>query len=248
KFNHSYKIKLLYDEKTTSDRMLYIFGLYGFIICVSIIISGGINNYIVASLEGRHNNVYQGLVGYLNYLISPANFIAAGCLFFLFNRKKYKLEKTKTIVTFLILSACLIGLIAKGGRASIVYALLYTALLMYQFNKKIINAKNIFAFFLTAIGGLFIISYLRRISNNLMFGREALYGINWDNFIDNTKSILIAPFKYYNHYFYTITEFLKDPDIYNFPRLGVDTLSGLILLVPGIKGEDYGLPPLLIIT
>ena len=78
-----------------------------------------------------------------------------------------------------------------------------------------------------------------------MFGREALYGINWDNFIDNTKSILIAPFKYYNHYFYTITEFLKDPDIYNFPRLGVDTLSGLILLVPGIKGEDYGLPPLL---
>lgn len=46
------------------------------------------------------------------------------------------------------------------------------------------------------------------------------------------------------HYLFTISEFFQAPSIFNYPRLGSDILSGLLLIIPGSSGEHYGLATL----
>lgn len=233
----------LYDNNKTMRRLITSFLIFSFFIIIGITLTGGVTEYISLSLRGRYYKEEFGLAGYLNYFLSASTFIFIGIYYTYYVRKHIDLKAINKFILLIIIYLISIYFLSRGSRSSLVYLLIYTFLIHYYLSEKKISLKSIGLLSLITAFSFAIASLFRPISRNITSGETILHNIDYISVLINFRESLLAPFNYFKHYFYTIVEFLKNGEIYYYPRLGIDILSGLILTIPGISTESVGLPP-----
>lgn len=227
-------------KSSPQKKIITICSIFPIIVLINIFLFGGINEYIASSNEARHFKKSIGIAGYLNYFLSGTSFVILTLLYLKDNSTK----KALNIWVYLLIAILLIGLVARGGRGAIVSLFIYIILFKYYLGRLNINIKNIAFMIFSLLASLFVIYYLRDITANILSGKPALNGIDTYFFFRELSVIILKPFQYFTHYLFTIAEFFQAPSVYNHPRLGSDILTGLLLVVPGISSEHYGLAKL----
>lgn len=224
----------------SSCKLLFVISFFPLVVLLNITLVGDMGEYMAASTEARHVKTQFGIAGYLNYLLSGTLFAVIASLFLLSNKPSWTVKVLVSISFFLLA----IGLLAKGGRAGIVGVLIYSMVFLYYQGKLRLNVKGITVLSFAAFSSLFVVYFLRRIGSNIVSGDSLLQGIYMLEFFNGVGAVLLYPFQYFAHYLFVIVEFFKEPALYDFPRLGVDIISGAALIIPGLTGVDLGLPVL----
>lgn len=226
--------------ESASRKVLASVAVFPLVVVFNIFYVGGVGEYMAASTEARHLKTQFGVAGYLNYLLSGSLF-AIISLIYLFEAKKGGGLKLLIVFSVLVLS---VGLLARGGRGAIVGVFIFVCIYYYYRGKMKLDVKGCVFLSFVLFSSLFVIYFMRKISDNIMAGVNLLSGIDISLFFSALGEVLIYPFQYYSHYLFVIVEFFNDPSMYAYPRLGVDILSGLLLLIPGLSGAFLGLPEL----
>lgn len=227
-------------DNDVSKRAIYIVLLFSCIIVFNIVMTGGVSNYIAMGNEARHHKVSFGISGYLNYFLS-ASLSLSILLTFL-----YKASDSLLVKIMVALSGCLIfiGMLSRGGRADIVFTILYIIIYLYYMGLMKLRFSNVLISFVLGIFCLFVIYNLRQVSFNFMNGEQLFNDVSVSEFYDNLLMVVIYPFKYSVHMVYVVSEFFYNQSVYNYPRLGIDLISSFIILIPGLSGDAIGLPAL----
>jgi len=241
------KFKLLFDfshfDKSflnLNNRILLICSFFCLIVIFNIVYTGGVSDYISAGNEARHNQVSFGIGGYLNYFLSASLsvFILLSFVYISSNR-----ISTKALV-FLFALILFIGMLSRGGRGGIVFSVIYIIIYLYSMGLFRLKVKNVIIVTISSIFVLFIIYNLRHITNNFMSGDDVFSGIDLFSFFESFSNVIIYPFTYAVHKIFIVSEFYSNPELYHYPRLGADLVSGFAIVIPGISGESLGLPVL----
>ena len=88
---------------------------------------------------------------------------------------------------------------------------------------------------------LFIIIEMGHISWAVTEGPGVDFPRLLGRFHDRVGSALLHVFQYSAHKLFIIVEIFKNPEIYNYPRLGSDNLSAVLLTLPGVNTSNTGL-------
>lgn len=241
KFNFLIKFYRTNNNIVNLDKkVLLICSFFCLIVIFNIIYTGGISNYISAGNEARHNQVSFGVGGYLNY------FLSASLSVFILLSFVYTSSKNVSIKALVLLFAFIlfIGMLSRGGRGGIVFSVIYLIIYLYSVDIFRLKLKNVFVVVISSIFILFVIYNLRNITQNFMAGNEVFYGIDLFSFFESFSNVIIYPFTYAVHKIFIVSEFYSDPDIYHYPRLGADIISGFVIVLPGVSGQSLGLPVL----
>lgn len=228
------------DSYFSNWKLVVVILFFPLVVLLNITLVGDVSEYMAASTEARHVKTQFGIAGYFNYLLSGTLFAVIASLFLLGNKQGWTF-KLLIFISFFLLA---IGLLARGGRAGIVGVLIYSMVFLYYQGSLRPNIMGLIILSFTAFCSLFAIYFLRKIGANIVSGESLLHGIEINSFFNSVGAVLLYPFQYFAHYLFVIVEFFKDPDLYGFPRLGVDIISGAVLMLPGLNGVDVGLPVL----
>lgn len=241
RFDFLIKLKLIKkSHKNLDKKVLFISCFFALIVIFNIAYTGGVAEYIFAGNEARHNKVSFGLAGYFNYFLSASLLVLILVSFVCIKTKSHIIKAMAFGVVILLF----LGMLSRGGRGGIVFTIIYVLMYFYYVGFIDVKLKNFAIVMSSSILILFIIYYMRAITNNVMLGNEFFNGISIEDFFSSFSKIVIYPFKYAVHKVFTISEFYSNPDIYNYPRLGVDIVSGFALIFPGMTGQSLGLPVL----
>ena len=229
---------------SVKKRLLIVISMFSGLVVINVLLLGGVSEYVAAGLEARHNKVGYGVAGYLAYFLDVSSMMFMTFLFIFIIRKYSKLTVSGLLVVFFAAALFSIALMAKGGRTAVVEAAVYCLLFWYAYRNKTYDVKVFSTVLIVLPFLLFVVLFMRRIGANIMADNFFLDNVAMENITDSIRFSLLSPFIYFSHYLYTITEFFADPNAYGFPRLGADTLSAFILVMPGVDGSAAGLQEL----
>ncbi|MGK0270223.1 MAG: hypothetical protein ACI88H_000866 [Cocleimonas sp.] len=221
-------------------KVLLICSFFCLIVVFNIFYTGSISDYISAGNEARHNQVSFGLGGYLNYFLSASLSIFILLSFVYVSSNNISIKAIILFFAFILF----IGMLSRGGRGGIVFTVIYLIIYLYSIDIFKLKVKNVFVVIFSSVFILFVIYNLRNITHNFMVGNEVFYGVDLLNFFDSFTNVIIYPFTYSVHKIFIVSEFYSDPEIYHYPRLGVDIIAGFAIVIPGVSGESLGLPVL----
>lgn len=195
-------------------------------------IEGGVVAYIKKGLAVRYFSSESSVSQYLKYFLYPVSiwFVA---LLAIYLNKNIKYKFGIFILMCLFFMATILFTLSLGGRAAIIYIFLNLILYLLMFSRKI-KVLHVLIMFLVVLLVVLIMSYFRELT--FLFLSDGELSIDT---IDSDKSgvfeSLLSVFSYYKHYFFTINEFANGADLYEYPRLGLDTLRAFVSLIPGVS-------------
>lgn len=225
---------------SVEGKILIVVFIFVMVVVFNIFSSGGVSQYIAYGNEARHNKVSFGIGGYFNYLLSSTDFLIVLLSFLYLSTKRFVLKFLISVMVLLLF----VGMLSRGGRGGIVFSIIYLMIFMYSMGYVRVRFRTLLALFVSSIVVLFVVFYMRKITQNIMLGENFLNDIDFVLFLNSLGDIVIYPFKYPVHMIYTVSEFFNNPYIYNYPRLGADIMSAFALVIPGVSGTDFGLPVL----
>ncbi|MFA0075123.1 O-antigen polymerase [Vibrio cyclitrophicus] len=219
-------------------KVLLICSFFCLIVMFNIIYTGGVSDYITAGNEARHNQISFGIGGYLNYFLSASLSVFILLSFVYTSSNSISIKSLVFLFAFILF----IGMLSRGGRGGIVFSVIYLIIYLYSIDVFRLKLKNVFIVAISSIFILFVIYNLRNITQNFIAGNEVFYGIDLLSFFESFSNMVIYPFTYAVHKIFIVSEFYADPDLYHYPRLGADIISGFVIVLPGLSGESLGLP------
>lgn len=230
----------LYAKEKIYTKIIIIMTFFSLLVLLGILMMSGITPFIIAGIEARHNHSGYGIVGYFRYFYSsfPVIFIAI-TLFYIY-RKELKFRYAYyPLLLFTILTG-IIALVSNGGRSSLVNVGINILFFLYMIGKIRFRLKIIIIGLTVFYFSLFVISELHSIAGALIRGVDVNLIDRFMAFPYKVSNAILSVFQYSAHYLFIIVELFKNSDIYNYPRLGSDNISGILLLVPGLDTQNIG--------
>ena len=229
------KVKINFGKNLFSFESLRVFCLfYGFLYftlyLVIIFLSGGIGDFIAQGIESRGGGSSLGLSGYIRYFLISGEVFIPYAILFAFKTRGYRL--IKIIFFLLFLFAVFTVSISTGSRAALIYPFMvlffYWLLCSERLNVKLLLA-GVFVF----IVGLTSVNY----------AKVFLYGVpmpdhTFESFLNSAVSVTYHAFSYFKHYLITIAVVYSDPEVYEFPRAGLDYFRAFVEVLPGVGKHD----------
>lgn len=232
--------KPLYNKIKTYRKIAVIMIFFSLLVLLGILMMGGISQFIVAGIEARHNHSSYGIVGYFRYFYSafPAMFMAI-VLFFIY-KKELKYKYTYYLLFLFIILTGGMALISSGGRGSLVGIGINILFFLYMIGKIRFRFKAIVLGITVLYFSLFIVSELHSIAGALIRGSDINLIDRFIAFPYKISKAILGVFQYHAHFLFIIVEIFENPNIYNYPRLGSDNVSALLLLIPGSDIQNIG--------
>ena len=231
----------MYDYKGILRRFIFIMILFVILVFVGIVLMGGLGDFIAAGIESRHTHSSYGLVGYFSYFYNafPLFFIAIA-LFVSF-KNSMQFSKCYYAIMLIVIGVGMLALLSRGGRTGLVFLLLNVIFYLYMIGKLKFNFKNLLLITFVSLFSLFIISEMHHISAALIYDTELALTEKLELFPSKIGVAILEIFQYSAHRLYIIVEIFSKEELYNYPRLGSDNLSGLLILIPGSLSSNLGL-------
>ncbi|MGS0498018.1 O-antigen polymerase [Pseudoalteromonas mariniglutinosa] len=230
-FRYLLSVKINCSMKRFYKSQLLFSLLVVILILLAAYLEGGIVSYIQNGISSRYYSSNGGVSQYLKYFLYPVSiwFIALLAMYF---ERENKSNYLMLVFMSLFFMAMMLFTLSLGGRAAIIYVFLNVILFLLVYNQSI-RTSHVFLFFISVALVMFIMSYYRELTFVFLNeGEVSIYEI--DGTGNGVVESFLGVFSYYKHYFYTLNEFLYNSDLYEYPRLGLDSLRAFFTLVPGV--------------
>lgn len=220
----------LLDPDSISRFVIIYTSIYFLSYIAALLLSGGVFKFVSSGIGSRVGEASMGLSGYIRYFLVSGEVFIPYLLIFTVGTKRYRIIKFIVLLAFIF--AVFSVAVSTGSRAALIYPFMVVFFYWLLWSGKLTSKLLFFAPFVIFLGLL-----------SINYAKVFLYDISTPMYepmslSDSLINMVYYAFSYFKHYLITIGVALKNPEVYEYPRAGIDYLRALIEVFPGVGKSD----------